>query len=153
MGLDGARLGAGELEQAKFFLGDPQRLCADAGPFGRFFRFGGVGGAILEVVLVQITFDDAVGEADHGVDEAGEFVGIGEEAVAKLGGVSFGEEFAEVGRDDLQGGAAGGGRGNARCISDWRTEIGERRTELGARCWELGDRWEARETRQQVYGY
>jgi hypothetical protein len=56
----------------------------------------------LGTEAVDGALDAALGEADHGVDEPGEFVGVGKKALAKGRGVGVGKELAEVGSDHVQ---------------------------------------------------
>ncbi len=95
------------LHEVEFLFGGVEGFVADAGGFGRFGLAGGGGGAVIGAKFVQVAFDAAFGEADHGVDEAGELVHVGEETFAEGGGVGVGEELAKICRDDVDDGAAG----------------------------------------------
>ncbi|HTL56980.1 MAG TPA: hypothetical protein VL361_14960 [Candidatus Limnocylindrales bacterium] len=67
---------------------------ADSGGFGLRFVFGCLVASILRAKFVELAFDPALGESDHGVDEACELVGVGEQAFAEFCGVGFDQEFA-----------------------------------------------------------
>src|SRR5258706_15464183 len=64
------RFGSDGLKQFQFRFGRTEGLIADAGSLGWGFLFGNFRSSFLLVIAMQITFDAAFGEADHGIDEA-----------------------------------------------------------------------------------
>src|SRR6185503_7439388 len=57
--------------------------------------------------LVLLAFDAAFGQADHGMDKAGEFVRIGKETFAEGGRVGLSKHVAQVGGHSMEDSAAG----------------------------------------------
>ena len=89
-------MGEARSEELETLLGFLEGFIADPGSVGGDFPFGGLGGTVLGAELVDFAFDAAFREPDHGIDEAREFVGVGEEAFAERGRIGFDQDLCTL---------------------------------------------------------
>ncbi len=86
--------------EVEFLLSEADGFVADAALLGWEVGLGCLGGAVLELEFMDVAFDTAFSEPDHGVDELGELLRVSHKVVAESGWVGLSEEPAEVHGDD-----------------------------------------------------